>query len=239
MGEILKTRFYERTAYRFSDEPVPSCFMKLDDHFDARFPEANVASTHINVLLAESICSRMADLEMYAFLIEDVRKRHGLDKDSDVRGAIRTRSLFIGYLGVGRALLDSAAITLAILCKLPVSNTERTFVNSDFWHQLVTAAPNVHRRYHPMRLFFNEIMRWNNEMVLRVPPLMVSHQHFGQFSSREMHLRALDDPAVDWPQMLVEPTRLNWIDPLHLHDRWKPKLLSLCERICQDIEACT
>jgi len=239
VGEILKTRFYERTAYRFSDEPVPSCFMKLDDHFDARFPEANVASTHINVLLAESICSRMADLEMYAFLIEDVRKRHGLDKDSDVRGAIRTRSLFIGYLGVGRALLDSAAITLAILCKLPVSNTERTFVNSDFWHQLVTAAPNVHRRYHPMRLFFNEIMRWNNEMVLRVPPLMVSHQHFGQFSSREMHLRALDDPAVDWPQMLAEPTRLNWIDPLHLHDRWKPKLLSLCERICQDIEACT
>ena len=94
MGEILKTRFYERTAYRFSDEPVPSCFMKLDDHFDARFPEANVASTHINVLLAESICSRMADLEMYAFLIEDVRKRHGLDKDSDVRGAIRrVRSL--------------------------------------------------------------------------------------------------------------------------------------------------
>jgi len=235
----MKTRFYERTAYRFSDEPVPNCFIRLDDRFDARFPEANVASAHIHVLLAESVCSRMADLEMYAFLIEDVRKRHGLDKDSDVRGAIRTRSFFIGYLSVNRALLDSAAITLAVLYKLPLSNTERSFANGDFWHQLVTAAPNVHRRYHPMRLFFNEVIRWNNEVVLRVPPLLVSHQHFGQFSSREMHLRALDDPTVDWPQMLAEPTRLNWIDPLHLHDRWKPKLLALCEKICQDIELCT
>ncbi|MCX6044545.1 MAG: hypothetical protein NT075_05485 [Chloroflexi bacterium] len=235
----MKTRFYDRTAYRLSEQLVPNCFMKLDEHFDECFSAANEATTHISVLLAESVCGRMADLEMYAFLIEDARKRHGLEKDSDVRGAILTRSFLLGYLGVSRVLLESSAITLAILYKLTVNHTERSFSNGDFWHQLVTAAPNVHRRYHPMRLFLNEVWRWNNEAVLRVPPLMVSHQHFGQFSSREMHLRALDDPAVDFSQVLGDPTRLNWIDPLHLHDRWKPKLLALCEKICVDIEACT
>ena len=239
LEELMKTRFYERTAYRLSEETVPGCFIKLDDYFGERFTEANVAATHVHVMLAELVCSRLADIEMYAFLIEDARKRHGLDKDSDVRGSILTRSFFIGYLGATRALLESVAVTLATLYKLTVSRGERNFGNSDFWHQLVTVAPTVHRRYHPMRLFFNELLRWCNETAAHVPTLMVSYQHFGQFSSREMHLRALDDPTADLGQMLVEPLRLQWIDPLHLHDRWKPKFLSLCEKVCEDIELCT
>jgi len=31
LEELMKTRFYERTAYRLSEETVPSCFIKLDD----------------------------------------------------------------------------------------------------------------------------------------------------------------------------------------------------------------
>ena len=33
----MKTYFYDRTAYRLSDQPVPSCFIRLDEVFDARF----------------------------------------------------------------------------------------------------------------------------------------------------------------------------------------------------------
>ncbi len=235
----MKTRFYERTAYRLAETPVPTCFIKLDEHFDTRLPAATVAGPHLHVLLAETVCARMADIEMYANLIEDARKRHGLDKDSDVRGAILTRSFFIGYLGAARALLESAAVTLTMLYKLPLKQVERHFANGDFWHLLVTSAPNVHRRYHPLRLFFNELLGWCNQTMSHVPPLLVSYQHFGQFSSREMHLRALDEPVVDLPEMMSAPTRLAWIDPLHLHDRWHPKLGVLCEKVCQDIELCT
>jgi hypothetical protein len=54
-----------------------------------------------------------------------------------------------------------------------------------------------------------------------------------------MHLRVLDEAHLDLPQLMADPMRLNWLDPLVLHDRWKPKLLTLCERLCQEIEACT
>lgn len=235
----MKTYFYERTAYKLSDEPVPNCFLKLDDHFDQSVAITYASSTHLSVLLAESVCTRMADIEMYAFLIEDARKRHGLDKGGDVKAAILTRSFLYGYLGASRALLECAATALALLYELPLSPKERTFRNGDFWHQLVTRKPDVHRRYHALRLFFNELVQWGDETVLRMPPLLVSYNHFGPFSNREMHLRVLDDATFDLSQMTVEPLRLNWVDPLVLHDRWKPKLLMLCEKLCQDIAACT
>ncbi|RIK34193.1 MAG: hypothetical protein DCC55_33525 [Chloroflexi bacterium] len=232
----MKTYFYERTAYKLSNEPVPNCFIKLDDHFD-RSPAVNERPGHLAVILAESICLRMADVEMYAFLIEDARKRHGLEKGSDVKAAILTRSFLFGYLGAACSLLECSAMTLALVYDLPLAPAERTFRNGDFWHQLVTQQPNVHRRYHAMRLFFNEVLRWSDETVTRIPPLVVSHNQFGPFSSREMHLRVLDEEDIDLPQLTGEPQHLTWLDPLLLHDRWKPRLLSLCEKLCHDIEA--
>ncbi|MEZ4862286.1 MAG: hypothetical protein R3C14_13305 [Caldilineaceae bacterium] len=235
----MKTRFYERTAYKLSEQAVPSCFIKLDDHFDQRLGIIQSSHPHGSVVLAESICARLADVEMYAFLIEDARKRHGLEKGSDVKAAILTRSFFVGYLGAMRALLDVAAVTLAVLYELSLPQAERSFAHGNFWHQLVTAAPNVHRRYHGMRLFFNELLRWSNETAYRVSPLYVSHEQFGPYSSREMHLRLLEETALDITKIPAEPLGLNWVDPLYLHDRWKPNLLNLCEKLCQDIAQCT
>lgn len=232
----MKTRFYERTAYKLSEQPVPNCFLKLDDHFDYRLGVIQASHPHPSVIIAESICARMADVEMYAFLIEDARKRHGLEQGNDVKAAILTRSFFIGYLGAARALLESAAVGLAILYELPIQASERSFGQGAFWHQLVTVAPNVHRRYHGMRLTFNEILRWCNEIPYRVPPLYISHEQFGPYSSREMHLRMLDEAQVDLTNIPAEPLRFHWLDPLHLHDRWKTTLLSLCEKLCHDIE---
>jgi len=134
----MKTRFYERTAYRLSDEPVPNCFLKLDDHFDARFESGQGAPMGVGLALAESVCARMADVEMYAYLMQDAVKRHDLareniGRDADVKAAVMGRSFFIGYLGAARALLDSGAATLAILYQLPLTNAERTYASSAFW----------------------------------------------------------------------------------------------------------
>jgi hypothetical protein len=231
----MKTYFYERTAYKLSNEPVPNFFLKLDEQFD-RSVAVNESSGHLAVILAESICLRMADVDMYAFLLADARKRHGLDKGGDVKAAILTRSFLFGYFGAASSLLACAATVLTLVYALPLPLEERTFRNGNFWHQLVMNQPNVHRRYHAMRLFFNEVLRWNDETVVRIPPLIVSHNQLGPFSSREMHLRVLDEEKIDLPQLTGEPLRLNWLDPLLLHDRWKPRLLTLCEKLCQDIE---
>ncbi len=233
----MKTYFYERTAYKLSDQPVPACFIKLDEQFDERVVIDRPGTTPVPILLAESLCSRMADVEMYAFLLEDTRKRHRLDKGGEVKVAILTRSFLIGYLGAARALLDCAASALTTLYHFDLKRAERNFASSEFWQQFVARVPNVQRRYHAMRIFFNEVLRWCSETVDRIPPLQVLYNQFGQFSTRDSHLRIADDATVDLAQMDAEVVRLNWMDARHLHDRWKAQFLLLCEKVCQDIEA--
>lgn len=235
----MKTQFYDRTAYSLSSEPVPNCFLKLDDHFDSFLSERQQFATNRYVLLAESVCGRMADVEMYAFLLEDVRKRKSLDRQEDDRAAILTRSFLLGFLGACRGLLDSSAVTLATVYELPLSQAERSFTNGAFWHQLVLNVPAVHRRYHPLRLFFNEILRWQHETVYRLPPLVALHGHYGHLPGRDAQLRVVDDMNFDLEQLAQEPYGVTWIDPLQLYSRWKPRLLSLCEKVCQDIETCS
>jgi hypothetical protein len=233
----MKTLFYDRTAYKLSSEPVPNFFIKLDEHFDGLFDEHQQLATNRNVLLAESVCARMADVEMYAFLIEDARKRNTIDRKEDEKAAIMTRSFLLGFLTASKALLDSCAIALAILYELPVDRSARTFADGEYWHQFVLVAPAVHRRYHPLRLFFNEILRWHREITYRIPPLVVLHGHYGHLPGRDAQLKVVDESNVELEQIAVEPYRANWIDPIQLYTRWKPRLLSLCEKICQDIES--
>lgn len=237
----MKTRFYERTAYRLSDEPVPNCFLKLDDHFDALFESGQGAPMSVGLALAESVCARMADVEMYAYLMQDAVKRHDLareniGRDADVKAAVMGRSFFIGYLGAVRALLDSGATTLAILYQLPLSNAERTYASNAFWQQLVVNEPNVHRRYHAQRLFFNQALHWCNETASRIPPVSVLQYQFGEFSRRELLMQVVDDDSVGLEQLATHSYALHWSDPVDLHRRWKVKLLNLCEKLCRDIE---
>jgi hypothetical protein len=177
----------------------------------------------------------MADLEMYAFLIEDARRRHSVDAKGDDKTSILTRSFFVGYLGAGRAVLDVAAGVLASLYHLPMGMAEANFGNGDFWHQLVSNAPNVHRRYHALRLFVTEFWRWSTETAHRIPPLGSAQHHFGRYAPRDQRLQVLDEP-VGLANLNAIPHTARWVDPLRLHDRWKPQFLTLCDKICVDLE---
>ncbi|MBW7881701.1 MAG: hypothetical protein H3C34_03530 [Caldilineaceae bacterium] len=232
----MKTYFYERTAYHLSDQPVPSCFTRLDENFDRQFASFEEAYTHPCVVMAESLCARMADVEMYAFLIEDARKRHTVDPKAEEKVAILTRSFLTGYLGAGRALLDVGAAVLAALYELPLDNANCTFANGEFWHQLVAKAPNTHRRYHPLRLFLTEFLRWSMETAHRIPPIMVVENQFGKYAPRDIKLQVIDDSHLTLAGMSQVPLQVHWIDPLRLHDRWKPQFMILCEKICVDLE---
>lgn len=246
----MKTFFYERTAYRLSNDPVPNCFFKLDEHFDTIFESVQNAYQHRSVLLAEQICGRMADIEMYAYLLDDAHNRHTREEYAtnsapDVepflrhkhpetdKGAILTRSFMYGYLAACKALLDSAAITLAELYQLPIEPTQQRFENSEFWHELVIAAPNVHRRYHSKRSFFHDLTRWRDEAINRIPPVALLQ---GYLANRDLQLQVINDKSSELPHFTENPARIEWIDPLTLHTTWKPSLHDLCERLCVDIE---
>ena len=239
--KAMDTRFYQRTAYRLSDEPVPACFLTLDAHFAAALPPVEDGALHYGMVLAELVCARMADVEMYAFLIEDARQRQGLaaaemNHEADLKTAVMTRSFLVAYLGACRALLDAGALTLGTLYEIPLTGAECTFRNGEFWHQFVMLAPNAHRRYHGQRLFFNEVNQWCDETGPRIAPLVLLQHHYGTFARREVLLQALDERNVDMEDLTAEGVGRNWIDPLSLHKRWKPQLLTLCERLCVDIQ---
>ena len=245
----MKSYFYDRTAYKLSDEPVPNCFFLLDEHFDSRFSTIQEGNQHRSVQLAEMVCGRMADVEMYAYLIADGCKRHigveqavGSDADIEMltrdrgadnnKGAILVRSFLFGYLSACKALLDTGAITLAELYDLPILNVEQRFDNGDFWHQLVVTNPNVHRRYHSLRIFFNEIVKWRDEAANRIPPIALLQANLAR---RGMQLQLLNEPPERLDQALQDPLMVSWLEPLDLHRRWKPRLLTLCERLCKEI----
>lgn len=233
----MKTRFPERTCYRLGELTVPNCFLRLDEHFDAAFSLElpNAPQTEVAVLLAESICARMAEIEMYAYQIGDARKRQKMDKEGDIRAAILTRAFFVGYLGAARALIDACAGALVILHELHLPRAQRSFASPDFWAVLVERKPSVHRRYHMLRLFFNEIFRWNDESTDRVPPLEVLYATFGQFSTRDAQLRMLDESDTDLVTLAYSRRTFNWVDPLALHDKWRPQFIGLCEKLCDEI----
>lgn len=234
----MKTDFYQRTAYKLSNTPVPDCFLKLDDHFDRVLPGAlpRGAATHVSVLLAENICARMAEVEMYAFLIEDARKRPRLGYEGEADAAILTRAYFVAYLGAARATLDSLAGALATIYELGLPRNECTFASTTFWQVLVERFPNVHRRYHTQRIFFNEVFRWCNETRDRIVPLDVVYTALGHISTRDSHTKMLDESETDYLALAYNRTTFKWIDPLELHDRWKGQFLGVCERLCKEIE---
>lgn len=233
----MKSNFVERTLYRLMRLPAPSCFLRLDDHFDLALPmqPARGAATHLPVLLAERLCARFAEVEWYADSILDARKREGLDREADVKAALLTRAWFVGYLGAARAFLDAAAATLDSVYDLRLARADCTFASSFFWQTLVEQSPNTHRRYHTNRIFFNEVFRWCAESADRVAPLEVIYATFGPYSTRDAHLRVLDEAEMLYATLAQGRRTLNWIDPLSLHDRWKAHLLSLSERLCDEI----
>ncbi len=150
-----------------------------------------------------------------------------------------TRSFAFGYIEACRALLDSGVIAIATLYSLPLDATDLSVASSDFWHQLVLYKPAIHRRYHPLRLFFNEIVRWQKEAIFRIPPLLVLHSHYGPMPSRDIQFRIIEDVHHNLETVAHEPYSVDWIDPLDLHVKWKPRLLAYCEKLCVDIERCS
>ena len=233
----MKTLFYDRTAYRLIETPVPKFFLDLDDHFDhVLIPSMpRNAVVHPALLLAESICARLADVEMFVWLMEDARKRHRMDKEGDIKAAILTRSFLLGYLAASRALLDSCAEALDGCHELEMARAERTFGSALFWQRLVEHAPNTHRRYHTMRIFFNEVFRWCAETTDRIVPLEMVRTTFGEYATRDTQMKVLDETEISLTNVALYRGTLNWIDPLQLHFRWKPQFMTLAERLCLEI----
>ena len=65
---------------------------------------------------------------------------------------------------------------------------------------------------------------------------MVIENQFGKYAPRDTRLQVFDDPQLTLPQMSDATLHMRWIDPLALHDRWKPNFMLLCDKLAVDLE---
>ncbi len=99
--------FYNRSAYRFNGVAIPQCFLELDKHL-----------THMSIEegLAENICRRMADVDLYATLI--AKALQDIDR---FQGGIKVGSFLVGYFSASKSLLDAGSTSL---CNIQITSSQ-------------------------------------------------------------------------------------------------------------------
>ena len=233
----MKTSFYNRTGYLLPNMPaLPKCFEELDDYFDARFKTAG-ALTHPSVVLAENLCRRMADAELYAKQICEAQK--GVNT---FRAAIFIGSLLVGYFTSCKSLLDAGAITLATLYNLTLTNKEMDFSRPRLLKQLKQeTGPVVHGRYSSFQDLFDEIIKWRNSAVHRITPFVVTHSPGppDKVSREKIEIKMVAKPDVGISTIVISPKSVQWVEPLHFHRKWQNQLINFCKEVCLDIRSQT
>lgn len=233
----MKTWFYNRTGYTLPNMPtVPRCFTELDEYFDTRFTTSS-ALTHPSVILAENLCRRMADEELYASYISDTLK-----SPDTFKGAILIGTLLVGYFTACKSLLDAGAITLAKIYNLTLTHKGMDFSKPKFWKQLKQETGQViPDRYAPFRPLFDEIIEWRDAAVHRLTPFVITHSPGapGKVPREKMEIKMVDQPDAEVSTVVKAPKNIRWVEPLHYHRKWQSQLIEFCKEVCLDIRSQT
>lgn len=230
----MKTFFYNRTAYspRLLNMTVPQCFIELDNHFDALF-QTTAGSTQEVVILAENLCRRLADVELFAQYISEAQKESDTFQAANIIG-----TFLVAYFNACKSLMDAGAITLARIYNLGLTNKEMDFSKKIFWQQLeMQIGPTIVDRYAPFNSLFSEIVKWRDAAVHRLTPFVVTHVPGSpeKVPREKMVIKMVDQPDTDISMIVKRGKDARWMDPLDCHKKWRGYLLGFCEQVCLDI----
>ncbi len=232
----MKTHFYNRTGYRLLNVEIPCCFTELDEYFGIVFQTERDILFHPSVTLVENLCRRMADVELYAQYIKDAQRGDNLFK-----AAILIGTLLVGYFASCKSLLDAGAITLATIYNLELPDKEKDFSKKKFRKQLETIGKSVHGRYTQFEKLFNEIIIWRDAALHRITPLAIVHSpgEPGKTPFEKQKVMVVAKPDADYATIVKAPTNIQWVNPLHYHEKWQGELVKFCGEICLDIRGQT
>jgi hypothetical protein len=236
----MKTGFYSISGYALLNKvSIPSCFIELDEYFDAQFAGLVAAFRHTSFLLAHNLCRRMADIDTYAQDISDV-----LNDPAAKHGEIRVGTLLVGYFSASKALLDAAAISLASLYSLTLTDNkgeerklsykQMDFSKREFWKALEKNI-RVKRRFERFKTLSSEVVFRRNVAVHRVAPLTAQIASTAQ----HMEIKMAAKPDADMSDWASRWSNEDWLDPLDSHRKWRPLFLELCKEVCDDIKNMT
>jgi len=229
---------YANTAYRLGYFQVPKCFEKLGEFIGKLLlREKNnriVLKAHsaLYIDLAQNLCRRMADIELYAWLISQAETA-----PDAFNGAALVGTYLVGYFSACKSLLDAGSVTLAKLYKLNLSNKEMGFTKREFWKELKEKKSTVHHRYTKFDGLVNDIVEWRNSAVHRVTPLAAVHssEDPDKTPRDKQEIRMVAEPDAEFSTVVKNHEKITWVKPLHFHSKWKNRLIEFCEEVCLDI----
>lgn len=258
----MKTVFHTRSAYLFlpGGNRTPECFLKLDEYFDMKISESAEPSKVLEfplVGLAGNLCYRMAEIDLYAFLMHDLihdsyefwSERSPAHRNIHKK-RILASSLLISHFSSCKSLFDAGAIALNQLYSLGLKHKEQDFGKTKFKKILGKKSLSP---YDPYFSLAEEIIKWRDCYIHRMPPavmpvenrLISSDKGFSicLFGKTQKGSDELGGP-VNLDEVLVtienddsqKKNRLGFCQLLDLHEEWRPRFVEFCTLICDDIE---
>jgi hypothetical protein len=236
--------FFQRSAYPFIGVNPPSCFTSIAKELAVIIVDcgSNVHEAYKNpsFILAENLCRRMGDLELY----EGAIKRE-LNDPNQWKAVVVIGSLMVGYFSTAKSILDAGSVALSHLYQLGLSNKEQDFSKQKFWKSLARADSNAHNRYSQFRGHFDGIVKWRDSAVHRLTPFLIIDANMEKIGNRppeqiarsEVAILMSANPDTDMPSLLANARGMKWSDPLDIPTSWKPKFIAYCEQLCNDIKA--
>lgn len=206
--------------------------MELDDYFDTLF-QTTAGATQEVVILAENLCRRLADIELFAQYISEAQR-----ESNAFRAAILIGTFLVAYFNACKSLMDAGAITLARIYNLSLKNKETDFSKKIFWQQLEKQiGPTIVDRYASFNSLFGEIVKWRDAAVHRLTPFVVTHVPGSpeNIPREKMVIKMVDQPDTDISVIVKRAKDVRWMDPLDCHKQWRDHLLGFCEQVCLDI----
>jgi len=196
------------------------------------------------VALAENLCRRLSDVELYTFEIQE------LASTPDANNPVLISSRLVGYFGSCKAVLDAGAIALTHLYGLgaktkkdekPFTLKEQDFAKGFFWQVLQSEQRPVYDRYQPLRGTLDEITLWRDAAIHRVSPLVITTMardpstEIAAFYSYSLVL----DPEARLDALLSMEESFGTVSVAAFFNGWQPDISRFCEEVCSDIIANT
>ena len=230
------TGFYNRTAFRVLQDPLPDALHNLDQDILQRFPDLIQAWGSKQFGHAENLCRRYGDV-----LLMQHHAEEALARSSRPEGAALGTSYLTAYFASVKSLLDVTAIMLDDVYSLGFSGGDLDLAKDHFWNRFNSTRRAEADRYASVKPWFKEVRNRRDAAIHRVAPILMTagpgHPNKVDPSLTTVLMVDLLDVKV---QDLMKPNPAfsrSMISPLDLLRGWQPKLFQIMELACEDLRS--
>lgn len=151
-------------------------------------------------------------------------------------------TFWVGYVSAAKSFLDAVAIALDWSNGLGLQPRQQDLYRGPFRDRLRAANPAIGKLIDSKLDLIKEVVEWRDSGVHRVAPLLVPHWTGGStgesegppdgLTTAEMPIKLPANPDVGIPEFSAG---MAWMEPLDLHQKWRPHFDSLLATTGDDL----